>query len=130
MGFVTGPTGPTPAILVHVEIVEVEIAIAKIRQLRGPLGLGYRLVMTTVAESVVFLLVRGIENGWIGLGQEPEVIAAVGIVTAAAALLLDRTVQELLVLDFLGKGFQYPTLVQSHRFVVTLQTEGGRIVLE
>ena len=83
--------------------------------------------MTTEAEIVVFHIEGGVELRRKFLDQQSVVLAAVGDVAGTAFFLLDGSVEEFFIFNFLLEVGNYSAILPSHRLIVTSDAEGEGI---
>ena len=123
---VTGTTGSASLFLVHVDVMEIAVAVAEVGQLARPLGQREILRVTGEAQGIVVHAERRIEPARVILDQKPEVLASVGLVTAFAVLVSDGSVEELLVLDLGGERGDGLAVFGLDRLVMTGGAQGHR----
>jgi hypothetical protein len=99
MQLVAGATRPPPPLFVDVKVMKVPVAITKISEGACPLDGHGQVLMTGEAEAVNVDIEIGIEFRWKRRLEQAEVLAAMGLVAAGAALLVDRLVPHLVLLQ-------------------------------
>lgn len=118
-----------PAILINVQVMQIETAVAEIGQGGGFRLQDKRLLVTGKAKFVVLRGKRRVELRRVLLDKKSKMIAAVSLMTSVAILLGNGTVHEFLSFQLMSKGRQDFVFADTLRFAVTGHAKGRRIAL-
>jgi hypothetical protein len=92
MRVVTRPTGASFHHFVHMDEMQVLIAVSEICQRRGPVVIGNAFLMAHETKFIVILVIGRVEELRERLAQHPEILGPMGVVTAGAIVLLNGAV--------------------------------------
>jgi hypothetical protein len=120
---------PAP-LLIHVQKVQIRIAVSEVREIRRFSCQHNAFRVTAKAQVVILLAERRIELRRVLLRQETEVIAPVCGMAPFTILLSNRTVQELHILCLSGKRSYRLVPVHLNRLVVARHAEFHRGVFQ
>lgn len=115
---VTGAARPASVRLVHVNIMQVQVAVSKVRQVGRLARQHNALRVTAKTECVILFAERGVKLRGILLRQQTVVVASMCNVTAAAIVLCDGAVQIFLVFDLIRESRNNFVFADSHGFIV------------
>jgi len=110
--------------------MEVQRAVSKVGQVRCLFGQNDGLGMTAKTQFVVFLAEGCVKLGRIFFHQQAKMLAPVTDVAAAAVILGDGTVQELLVFNFIRKSRQRLFVAYLDGFIVAGRAQTRRVLLQ
>src|SRR5512135_3103127 len=92
MRVVTRPAGASFHRFVHMDEMQVLIAVSEICERRGPVVFGYAFLMAHETKFIVILVIGRVEELREKLAQHPEIPGPVSVVTAGAIVLLNGAV--------------------------------------
>jgi len=96
---VASPAGSSPPVLVDVEEMKIPISIAKLRERPRSLDRHCEILVAREAERVLVDIETGVEFRWKRFLEQAEVRTSVGLVALRAAVLADRLVPLLVLIQ-------------------------------
>ncbi len=115
---VTGAARPASVRLVHVHVMQVQVAVPEVRQVGRLARQHNALRVTAKTECVILFAEWGVKLRGILLRQQTEMFASMCNVTAAAIVLRDGAVQKFLVFDLIRESRKNFVFAYSHGFIV------------